>query len=99
MGGIQLPKKLFNRFFFNAILKKTKKIFARDHETVDELKSYGYTNVEFFMDTSFFAYNRKSLKNIKATTYQQKYIIININKNAEKFLPELIQDVKSYYNK
>ncbi len=99
MGGIQVPKKLFNRFLFTRILKKTKHIFARDHETVDELQAYGYTKVEFFMDTSFFAYNRKSLKNIKATTYQQKYIIININKNAEKFLSELIQDVKNYYNK
>ena len=99
MGGIQVPKKLFNRFLFTHILKRTKHIFARDYETVDELKTYGYTNVEFFMDTSFFAYNRKSLKNSKATTYQQKYIIININKNAEKFLHELIQDVKNYYNK
>ena len=99
MGGIQVQKNLFNRFLFTRILKRTKHIFARDHETVDELQAYGYTKVEFFMDTSFFAYNRKSLKNIKATTYQQKYIIININKNAEKFLPELIQDVKNYYNK
>ena len=54
MGGIQLPKKIFNRFLFTRILKRTKHIFARDHETVDELKKHGYNNIEFSMDTSFF---------------------------------------------
>jgi hypothetical protein len=81
------------------MLKKTKHIFARDNETVDELKAYGYNNIDFFMDTSFFAYNRKTHKHISTATFQQKYIIVNINKNAEKFLSEIIQEVKAYYNK
>jgi polysaccharide pyruvyl transferase WcaK-like protein len=51
------------------------------------------------MDTSFFAYNRKSAKNFKTATFQQKYIVVNINKNAEQFLPEIIHEVKRYYNK
>jgi len=51
------------------------------------------------MDTSFFAYNRKSNKRIKPQTFQQKYIVVNVNKNAEQFLPEIIQEVKGYYNK
>jgi len=51
------------------------------------------------MDTSFFAYNRKSCKHGKDEGFQQKYIVVNLNKNAEKFLPEIIQEVKGYYNK
>lgn len=99
MGGIQIPKKLFNRFLFTRIIKRTKHIFARDHETVDELKKYGYKNIEFSMDTSFFAYNRKTCKQKSTAIFQQKYIVVNVNKNAEKFLPEIIQEVKNYYNK
>jgi len=99
MGGIQLPKKFINRILFKKLLKRTKRIFARDHETVHELQTYGYKNVEFFMDTSFFAYNRKALRDYKTETFQQKFIVVNINKNAEKFLSEIIHDVKTYYNK
>ncbi len=52
------------------------------------------------MDTSFFAYNwgknkKWDIKNEK----WKKYIVVNLNKNAEKFLPQIIQEVKSYYNK
>lgn len=100
MGGIQVPKKRFNRFFFKILLKKTKRIFARDHDTVHELKTYWYENVEFFMDTSYFAYDRKSFHHLSTSIAQdtKKYIIINLNKNAEQFLPEIIQDVKRLYN-
>ncbi|MCX6823742.1 MAG: polysaccharide pyruvyl transferase family protein [candidate division SR1 bacterium] len=94
MGGIQLPKKLFNRFLFTRILKRTKHIFARDHETVHEMKIYGFDDVEFFMDTSYFAYDWEK----KYNETERKYIVINLNKNAEKFLPEIIQDVKKLYN-
>lgn len=94
MGWIQLPKKIINRFLFDIILKRTKHIFARDQETIHELKRYGYDNVEFFMDTCFFAYDWSKKKHKKS---DKKYIVININKNAEKFLPEIIQEVKKYY--
>jgi len=99
MGWIQIPKKTINRLLFTILLKKTKRIFARDYETIEELKTYGFDNGEFFMDTSFFAYNRKAVKTNTTETFQQKYIVVNINKNAEKFLPEIIQEVKNYYNK
>lgn len=99
MWGIQLPKKFFNRLFFKMILKRTKYIFARDHETVHDMKTYWYQNVKFFMDTSFFAYPRKKILNSKFWILNwKKYIVINLNKNAEKFLPEIIQDVKKLYN-
>ncbi|MEI6773654.1 MAG: polysaccharide pyruvyl transferase family protein [bacterium] len=94
MGGIQLPKKRINRILFTYMLKRTKHIFARDYATVHQLKEYGYDNVEFFMDTSYFAYNRKK----KYEETEKKYIIINLNKNAEQFLPEIIQEVKKNYH-
>jgi len=94
MGGIQLPKKRINRFLFKIILKKTNHIFARDHESVHELKNYWFHNVDFFMDTSYFAYDRKK----RYGESERKYIVINLNKNAEKFFPEIIQDVKKLYN-
>lgn len=97
MWGIQLPKKYINRLLFDILLKKTKHIFARDHETVNELKTYGYQDVEFFMDTSFFAYDRKSYHQTKKTA-TKKYILVNVNKNAEHFLPEIIGDIKKVYN-
>jgi len=46
------------------------------------------------MDTSYFAYNRKK----KYGESEKKYILVNLNKNAEKFLPAIIQDVKKLYN-
>lgn len=98
MGGIQTPKKLFNRLLFKNMLKRTKYIFARDMETVNELKTYGFNNTEFFMDTSYFAYPRKKVQG-SATENYKKYIVINLNKNAEKFLPEIIEEVKHRYNK
>jgi hypothetical protein len=35
----------------------------------------------------------------KISEFSSKYIVVNVNKNAEKFLPEIIQEVKKRYNK
>ncbi len=96
MGWIQIPKKIYNRFLFKKLLKRTKHIFARDQETVDEIKKYGFNNIEFFMDTSYFSYDWKKRKK---TTSDKKYIVINLNKNGEKFLPKIIEDVQHRYKK
>lgn len=94
MWGIQRPKKIINRFLFKKLLKKTKYIFARDMETVHEMKAHGFDKVDFFMDTSYFAYDWKK----RYPKTDRKYIVINLNKNGEQFLPEIIQDVKKLYN-
>ncbi len=100
MWWIQQPKKFFNRYLFNKLLKRTKYIFARDIDTVYDMQKYGFDNVEFFMDTSYFAYPRKKIKNTKLKFHHtKKYIVINLNKNAEHFLQEIIQDVKHRYLK
>lgn len=95
MWGIQVPTKKRNRFLFNFLLKRTKKVFARDEETVHELKHYGYPHAEFFMDTSYFAYDWKKVPK-QSLLITNQYIIVNLNKNGEHFLHDMMQDIKSY---
>lgn len=94
MGGIQVPKKWYNIKLFNYLLNRTNHIYARDLESVYELKKYGFENAEFFMDTSFFAFEWNKIK--EANFENEKYIIVNVNKNGEKFLNDIIKDVKYY---
>jgi len=93
MGGIQVPQKEKNKRLFRYLLNKVDYVYARDLESVYELKKYGFENAEFFMDTSYFAYDWKSVneKNVR-----QKYIVVNINKNWEHFLDDIIHDVQYY---
>lgn len=48
------------------------------------------------MDTSYFAYDRKKRRYGKS---DKKYIVINLNKNAKKFLHEIIEEVKHRYKR
>ncbi len=98
MWWIQIPQKEINKFLFDFLLRKVEKIYARDNECVSALKSYGFQNVEFFMDTAYFSQERKTIKNSELRI-KNKYIVVNLNKNAEKFLDEVIEDVKWYVNK
>jgi polysaccharide pyruvyl transferase WcaK-like protein len=99
MWGIQVPTKKRNRILFSYLLKRTSKIYARDEETVHELKEYGFPDVEFFMDTSYFALDRNKIKyeewRIKKLIPNQ-YIVVNLNKNGEHFLNDMVQDIKEY---
>lgn len=97
MWWIQVPSKNINKSLFKLLLNKTKKIFARDFESVNELKEYGFDNTEFFMDTAYFAYDwKKTLNSTLWTLHSDKYIIVNVNKNGEKFFDAIFQDVKTY---
>lgn len=104
MWWIQVPNKNINKSLFKLLLNKTKKIFARDFESVNELKEYGFDNAEFFMDTAYFAYDWKktlhsTLDHAKLrgwTLHSEKYIIVNVNKNGERFFDAIFQDVKAY---
>jgi len=105
MWWIQIPKKSLNLKLFKELLKHTTHIYARDFETVDELQKFWYKNVEFFMDTAYFAWNwkdnqsRLSSPHSGSSQWNARYIVININKNGEKFLDEIIEDVKWYAEK
>lgn len=94
MGWIQIPKKNLNLKLFKELLKHTTHIYARDLETVDNLKSFGYKNVEFFMDTAYFARDWP----VKSQ-WRAKYIVVNVNKNGEHFLDEIAQDIENYAKK
>lgn len=95
MWWIQIPKKILNKNLFNFLIKQTTYIYARDFETVDELKKYWYKNTEFFMDTAYFAYDWE----LTTKNKQVKYIVVNINKNGEKFLDEILEDLNHYAKK
>ena len=95
MWGIQLPKKNQNKILFGFLLKQCSSIWARDEETVKNLKAYGFQNASFFMDTAWNAYdwancNKKS---------HEKYIVVNLNKNGEQFAKELMTDIAAYIDK
>lgn len=93
MGGVQIPKLFWNRILFKGILYATKKIFSRDLQEVENLKKYGCKDVEFFMDTSYFAIDdRKKYKKES----KQNYIVVNINRNGRLFMEDFIEDIKKY---
>lgn len=93
MGGIQIPKKWINRLLCKRIFHFTKGIYTRDKEEIESIQEFGYPDVEFFMDTSYFAIeDRKQYKHVSS----QKYIIININSKGLQFLPELCTEIIDY---
>lgn len=96
MWWVQVPKKRINRFLFNYLLKRTTKVFARDMDSVKELKNHWYDNVEWFMDTSYFAYDWKDIKKEEEWEDKKPYIIVNLNKNWAHFLEDIVKDIKGY---
>jgi len=98
MWWVQIPKSKYKRSQLLSLLKKTTACYLRDFEAVDEIKEY-VKNCEFFMDTSYFAYDwgRVSLEGEKMI--EKPYVVVNLNKNAEDFFDELVNDIKSYCEK
>ena len=80
------------------MLKNTTACYLRDFEAVDEIKPY-VKNCEFFMDTSYFAYEWDNVSFDEEKTIEKPYVVVNLNKNAEQFFDELVQDIKSYSDK
>lgn len=93
MGGIQTPKKALNCKLFGRLLKYTKAVYARDEDSVQALEKLGYKGAEFFMDTSRFAYDRTTVE--KDSPSDKKIALINLNKNGERFYPNLLAECKS----
>lgn len=95
MWGIQLPKKNQNKILFGFLLKQCSSIWARDEETVYQLKTYGFKNISFVMDTAWNAYDwtHSSKKS------HEKYIVVNLNKNGDHFAGELMEDIWEYTKK
>ena len=98
MWGVQIPKNEKKKTQLLSLLKNTTACYLRDFEAVDEIKPY-IKNCEFFMDTSYFAYDWKNISLNDKKNIEKPYIVVNLNKNAEKFFDELVKDIKSYSKK
>ncbi len=108
MWWVQIPKKSSNKRLFNFMLKRVEFSYLRDFECVDNLKEYWFRNVDFFMDTSYFAYNRDEyrknydewllafLKTGKHLPKTPKSIALNLNKNWEKFFDDMKKQILKY---
>ena len=95
MWWVQIPKNSKKKRQLLSLLKYTTACYLRDFDAVDEIATH-IQNCEFFMDTSYFAYewDKVSLSNEKKI--EKSYVVVNLNKNAEKFFDEFVQDIKSY---
>ena len=95
MWWVQIPKNSKKKRQLLSLLKYTTACYLRDFDAVDEITTH-IQNCEIFMDTSYFAYewDKVSLSNEKKI--EKPYVVVNLNKNAEKFFDEFVQDIKSY---
>jgi len=106
-GGIQIPKKLWNKLIFNILVKKSEKIYVRDNDLLDKEISFK-NKIQFFPDTSFFALLWDEKYDLDCKNYKwiykneiekSDYIIVNINKKAEKFYDDIYKIVEENYRK
>ena len=98
MWWVQIPKNDKKKSQLVSLLKYTTACYLRDFDAVEEIKPY-MKKCEFFMDTSYFAYEWKKDSLDDECNIEKPYVIVNLNKNAEKFFDELVQDIKSYSQK
>lgn len=103
MWWVQIPEKKSNKRLFDFLLKRVNFAYLRDFDCVDNLKKYGFQNVDFFMDTSIFAYDWEDFlkskiteKKSKSNKNNEKIIAINLNKNWEKFFEDVKKDIIKY---
>jgi hypothetical protein len=80
------------------LLKHTTACYLRDFQAVEEIKPY-VKKCEFFMDTSYFAYDWNNISIDTEKKIEKPYIVVNLNKNAEQFFDELVTDIKTYCKK
>ena len=95
MWWVQIPKFKRKRKSLRSLLKYATICYLRDFEAIKELSPY-VDKCDFFMDTSYFAYdwNKVSLDGKKKV--EKPYVVVNLNKNAESFFDEMVEDIKSY---
>lgn len=98
MWWVQIPRNSRKKSQLLSLLKYTTACYLRDFDAVDEIKQY-VENCEFFMDTSYFAYEWDKVSLTDEQKIGKPYVVVNLNKNAEQFFSELAQDIKSYCKK
>lgn len=98
MWWVQVPKNDKKKKQLLALLKYVTACYLRDFDAVEEIKPY-VKKCEFFMDTSYFAYEWKKVCLDDENNIEKPYVVVNLNKNAESFFDDLVQDIKSYSKK
>ena len=98
MWWVQIPKSLHKRKQLLSLLKYVTVCYLRDFEAVNEIKPY-VKKCEFFMDTSYFAYEWNKVSVDEEKKIEKPYVVVNLNKNAEQFFDELVKDIKFYLKK
>ena len=98
MWWVQIPKFKRKRRALRSLLKYATVCYLRDFEAIKELSPYA-NKCDFFMDTSYFAYDWSKVTIDKEKKIEKPYIVVNLNKNAESFFDELVQDIKRYSEK
>ena len=98
MWWVQVPKFKRKRKTFRSLIKHATACYLRDFDAVKELSPY-VKKPQFFMDTSYFAYDWNKVSVDKEKITRKPYVVVNLNKNAEGFFDELVQDIKEYSNK
>jgi len=98
MWWVQIPKSRYKKRQLLSLLKYTTACYLRDTDAVEEIKPY-VKKCEFFMDTSYFAYDWGNVSLDSEKKIEKPYVAVNLNKNAESFFDELVQDIKEYCKK
>jgi len=98
MWWVQIPKFKRKRKSLRSLLKYATTCYLRDFDAIKELSPY-IDNCTFFMDTSYFAYDWNNVSLNGKKVVNKPYIIVNLNKNAESFFCELVEDIKRYSEK
>ncbi len=106
-GGIQIPKKIWNKISFWIMTKKAIKLLVRDFDlqNTNFTPKYLKEKTVFFPDTSIFVPLWDKKFNIDLINYKWNYknketkkiIVININKRAENFYDEIHKIADKYY--
>lgn len=94
MWWIHVPNSKFQLVCLKWFLKKASYLYLRDFQSVDEVKKLWFQNTDFFMDTSYFAYDWAG---VKENQYKNPYIVVNVC--DQKFADDIIADINSYVQK
>lgn len=99
MWWADIPKSKRKRRLLDSLLRHATTCYFRDFQAVENIQSITDKKCEFFMDTSFFSYNWDWVVANKKKKWEKPYVVVNLNKNAESFFDDLVQDIKAYTKK
>jgi polysaccharide pyruvyl transferase WcaK-like protein len=102
MGGIQAPKKRYNKLILKLLIYNAKYCFARDEESVQVAQQFGSHNTSWFIDTSYFVpmktqdwfVSLSEYGNLLKKSKSSAYCIINTNPLSQQRTEDLSDIVR-----